>query len=432
MKEIRINNFKEKLFYEKLSNGLEVFLVPIKSKKDYTVIFATKYGGRDIKFKMDDKLIENPTGIAHFLEHKMFEKDEDPFKFYEKYGIEVNASTSHDFTGYYIQGNKSYKKSLVYLLNWLQSLDITFDLVEKEKGIILEEASMYKDSPDRVISEKIRHNIFAHDPYRYKVIGSDSDIKKITKEQLQLCYEAFYRPDNMVIISVGNFNCSEAMEVIKENTKEFKNPDYKIVKYYDNEDDSVFKRYEKVFLNVDVPRVSLAYKVNKSWFKKFNISNFELDMYLNILIQIGLGLSSSIREEWLNEKLFVNAFYRIDENENYYIIEFNATSKKPDILIKQAHDYLQDINISKESFERQKKLWIAREVNSVGNINAIKYNILDDVLDYGYFIPNKIDYIRNLNYETLENIKYELKFNNKVEVKVLPKIEKNVVNDMKI
>lgn len=74
MKEIRINNFKEKLFYEKLDNGLEVFLVPLKNKNNYTCMFGTKYGGRDIKFFVDGKLIETPTGIAHFLEHKMFEK----------------------------------------------------------------------------------------------------------------------------------------------------------------------------------------------------------------------------------------------------------------------------------------------------------------------------------------------------------------------
>ena len=113
MKEIRINNFKEKLFYEKLDNGLEVFLVPLKNKNNYTCMFGTKYGGRDIKFFVDGKLIETPTGIAHFLEHKMFEKDEDPFHFYQKYGTDVNASTSYDYTAYYILGNKNMKKILL-------------------------------------------------------------------------------------------------------------------------------------------------------------------------------------------------------------------------------------------------------------------------------------------------------------------------------
>lgn len=424
MKEIRINNFKEKLFYEKLENGLEVFLVPLKKKNDFTTVFATKYGGRDIKFKIDGKLIETPTGIAHFLEHKMFEKEEDPFKFYQKYGTDVNASTSHDFTSYYIIGNKSYKKNLIYLLNWLQKLDITEALVEKEQGIILEEASMYKDSPDRVLNEKVKENIFVHDPYRNKVIGTDEDIVKITKEELELCYKSFYRPDNMFLISVGNFNPKEAIEIIKENTKNFKNVKEKIEKYYEPEDDNVVKRYEEVFLNVDSPRISVAYKINKNKLKNLNISNFELDLYLHILINIGLGVTSDIREKWLNNNMFINSLYRVTENETHYIIEFNAISKKEDQLSEELHNYLQDIKISEESFERQKKLWIANEVKSIGNINSIKYNILDDILDYGHFIPNKLECIKNLKYEMLVSLKNSLDFSNKVIIKILPKDKK--------
>lgn len=424
MKEIRINNFKEKLFYEKLSNGLEVFLVPLKQKSDFTTAFVVKYGGRDIFFKVDGKLVETKTGIAHFLEHKMFEKEEDPFKFYQKYGIDVNASTSHDFTNYYILGNKNYKKSLEYLLNWLQSLNLTSDLVKKEQGIILEEASMYKDIPDRVLNEKIKENVFTSDPYRYKVIGKDEDILSITKEELELCYKSFYTPNNMFLISVGNFNPHEAIEIIKENTKNFQNSSCEVTKYYPKEEDKTLKKYEEIFLNVDVPRIGVAYKINKQCFKELKLSGYKLDLYLHMLINIGLGLSSDIREKWLNEKLFINSLYRVSENDTHYVIEFYAVSKKPDILKEELQNYLKDIKISSLVFERQKKLWIANEVKSIGNINAIKYNIIDDVLDYGKFIPNKIEIIKSLEFEILEKIKDAIDFTNEVTVKILPKDKK--------
>lgn len=425
MKEIRINNFKEKLFYEKLSNGLEVFLVPLKQKSDFTTAFVVKYGGRDIEFKINNKHIKTKTGIAHFLEHKMFEKKENPFEFYQKYGIDVNASTSHDYTSYYILGNKNYKKSLVYLLNWLQNLNLTSELVKKEQGIILEEANMYKDLPDRVLNEKIKENIFVNDPYRYKVIGKDEDILSITKEELELCYNSFYNPSNMFLVSVGNFNPKEAIEIIKENTKDFKQPKEKVTKYYPVENDEIFKDYEEIFLNVDVPRIAIAYKINKQSLIKIKITHFELDLYLHMLINIGLGTSSDIREKWVNDKLFTNALYRISENDTHYVIEFCAISKKPDILKDELHNYVQDIKISKEVFERHKKLWIANEVKSIGNINSIKYNIIDDVLDYEEFIPNKIDIIKGLDFETLEKIKQAIDFTNKIIVKILPANQKN-------
>ena len=137
MKEIRINNFEEKLYYDKLENGLEVYLLPLINKKNYIASLGVKYGGRDIKFKVDGVMKTTPPGIAHFLEHKMFERDDDPFSFYEKSGTDVNAATSYDFTHYFIFGNNNFENNLSYLMNWLKKIDINDKLVEKEKGIIL-------------------------------------------------------------------------------------------------------------------------------------------------------------------------------------------------------------------------------------------------------------------------------------------------------
>lgn len=420
MEKIKINNFNEKLFYEKLDNGLEVYLVPLSKKKSYFTMFGTKYGGKDIKFKVDEKTIETPTGIAHFLEHKLFEREEDPFTFYQKSGTDVNASTSYDFTNYYIHGSKNYKQNLSYLLNWIQSLDITEDLVEKEQGIILEEASMYKDVPDRVMNNKSKENVFVKDTYRNKVIGTDEDILKITKEDLELCYESFYSPENMFLISVGKFNKDEAMEIIKENTKNFKKGK-NFEKIIEEEPDEVYKEYEEIKMNIDTPRIGVSYKFNKDIFKSLNINNFSLDLYLHTLISIGLGITSDIREKWLKENLFISSFYKVTESYSHYVIEFNAISNKPDELYKELDNYLKDIKIDEESFEREKKLWIASEVKSISNINSTAFNILDDILDYGKFIPNKIERIKKLDYSTLERLKEVLDFKNKAVVKIIPK-----------
>lgn len=421
MKEIQINNFEEKLYYEKLPNGFETFLVPLKRKKNFFTIVGVKYGGRDINFNIEGEKHTVPTGIAHFLEHKMFEKEDNPFSFYQKTGTDVNASTSYDFTRYYIIGNKQYKKNLTYLLKWLKDLNITKQQVEKEKGIILEEASMYKDNPDTVLLEKTNENIFINDPYNKKVIGTDEDIKSITKEEIELCYNTFYTPENMFLISVGNFNKNEAIEIIRKEVKEYKENTKKVEKNYGQEPNEVLKEEETLYMNIDIPRISQAYKIDKTKLKELNITSYELDVYLHMLIDISLGMTSDIRNKWLSENLFINSSYRVIETETHYVIEFVAVSLKPDELKKELNKYLTNVKIDKSSFERQKKLWIAGEVKNINNIQSIGYSLIDDILDYGQFINNKTDIIKKLDYDTLIKIKDIIKFDLGTTVKILPK-----------
>ncbi|MGM9879574.1 MAG: EF-P 5-aminopentanol modification-associated protein YfmH [Bacilli bacterium] len=420
MKEYQINNFKEKLYYEKLENGLEVFLLPMKNKQNFSCMYAVKYGGRDINFKINGNSITTPTGIAHFLEHKMFERENDPFKFFQKFGTDVNASTSNDYTGYYFVGNKSFEKSLKYILNWLQKLEITEEQVKKEQGIILEEASMYKDSPDRVLYNKIKENIFINDPSKNKVIGTDEDIVSITKEELELCFNNFYTPDNMYLIATGSINPEKAITIIKEETSNLTKNINKIEKVYLEEPNDVAKEYEEIKMNVEIPKVAVAYKIPKDNFKHIKITSFELDIYLHSLLSIGLGTTSKIREKWLEENLFSSSMYRIFEIESHYIIELYANTNKADELIESLTEYIKDIKIDEESFEREKKLWIANEIRTIDSpVNSL-YEVLDDLLDYNKVIPNKINIIKKLNYSILEEVKKSLSFDTKAIVKVIP------------
>lgn len=420
MKKIQINNFKENLYYEKLKNGLEIYIVPIKNKKSFAGMIATKYGGRSTSFKIGDKEYSTPTGIAHFLEHKMFEREEDPFEYYGRFGTEVNAATSEEYTCYYFIGSKYFKKSLTYLLNWIQSININEEQVEKERGIILEEASMYKDNPNRVMYNKIKENIYVNDTKKYKVIGTDSDIKRITKEQLELCYNSFYVPNNMYLIVTGNVNPNAVVQIVEQNTKCFKPIKSIGIMTQQKEPNRVQKKYEEIHMKVGIPKVSLSYKINKDCFKNINITDYELDLYLHSLLDIGLGSTSIIRQNWLEKGLFVDSFYRISEIESHYVIELHANSEKPDELIKELTNYIKNITIDNESFKREKKIWIANEIKAIEDPIATLYNVLDDLLDYKMFIQNKVEYIKNLNIERLLKIKQSIDWNNSTTIKILP------------
>lgn len=421
MEKIRINNFKEHLYYEKLDNGLRIFMLPITNKKSFSAALVTKYGGRDLEFKIDGKEHKTPTGIAHFLEHKMFEREEDPFTFYNKTGTSVNAVTSEEYTSYYFMGNKSFKKNLAYLLNWIQSLHIDQDKVKKEQGIILEEASMYKDNPSRVLFTKLRENLYKEDGIKNKVIGTDEDIVSITLDELNLCYDSFYSPNNMFLIVTGNIKPKEVLSIVKENTKNWMNKNKKIEKIRREEPDAVNKEYDEISMNIGTPKVAVAYKINKDLFRDLKLDPFKLDLYLHSLINISLGTSSDTRQKWLDENLFTSATYKISEIESHYTIEFYANTNKENELINNLEKYIVDLKIDEESFERAKKGWIANEIKDLDDDRAALYYVLDDILDYDKFIHNKAELIKTSTFDELLKVKDCLSFINKSILKIVPK-----------
>ena len=416
MKTLNINNFEEKIIYEKLENNMEVYLVPTKKKENYYCSFTTRYGGENLKFKVDNKVCKTPSGIAHFLEHKLFEHQPNPFEFYGKSGTDVNASTTSDYTSFYFLGNNCFLDNLEYLVKWIPNLSITEEQVTKEKGIILEEASMYKDNPDRILYQKSLSNVFINDDVRKKVIGTDSDIKKITKEELELCYTSFYRPDNMFLIAVGGFNAKEALDIIKKNLKSFKNPSNKVEKIVAKEKDEVYKTFEKIKMDIETPKVALNYKINKNKFKKLKLDKYFLDYYLNMIIALGFGSTSDFREYLLNNSLFTSSSYQLMDTNTHYVISFYATTNKPKELIEKTRNYFKNIELNKENFERLKKIWIASEVRMIDSIHGTANNIMYDVLDYGEYKNNKINDIRSLSYDTLNKVKECLDLNNEAVI----------------
>ena len=193
----------------------------------------------------------------------------------------------------------------------------------------------------------------------------------------------------------------------------------KIERNYGIEPNEVKVKEETITMNVDIPRIASAYKIDKSTLKKLKISPYELDLYIHLLIDISLGMTSDIRNTWLNKKLFINSSYRVIETDSHYVIEFIATSLKPDELKNELDKYLKDIKIDENSFNRQKKIWIAGEVKNINSIQTIGYSVLDDILDYGEFISNKTDIIRNLDYQILKQIKSLINFDIKSSIKII-------------
>ncbi|MDE5587134.1 MAG: insulinase family protein, partial [Bacilli bacterium] len=221
MKEIKLSGLDQSVFFEKLENGLEVYFIPYKNKTNYTMHYVTKFGSTNTTFCPIDEndYITVPDGIAHFLEHKMFEQEDgvDPFTFASKSGTNSNASTSYKITRYYFEGSNNFKENLDYLLTYVHSPYFTEENVEKEKGIIAEEIKQYDDEIDWILDEELRKSIFQKDPTKIDIAGTVESISEITKDLLYQTYTTYYQPSNMILLVSGSFDKEEALETINNN-----------------------------------------------------------------------------------------------------------------------------------------------------------------------------------------------------------------------
>ena len=298
MEKIKLKDIDEYIYYEKLKNGLEVYLYTKDNIHNNYVTFTTKYGSIYNEFIPigDTKMRSFPKGIAHFLEHKVFAQKEDPqpMEFFARSGSICNAYTTFRNTTYLFYATESLKENINYLLDYVQNIYLTPESVENEKGIISEEIHMYEDRPNDILFEKIRHNTLSNNPYKDSIIGTVEDINSITKEDLETCYHTFYHPSNMFIVVTGNFDKDEIMNAIKENQdkKEFDNlKEIKIKEF--KEEDKVVKEKEIINVNTNIPKVAYTLKIPMNGIK---LSRRKLHLYLYILFTILFDETSDFDE----------------------------------------------------------------------------------------------------------------------------------------
>jgi len=230
MEKLQFQQLDETLYHEQLDNGLSVYILPKKGFSKTYVTFTTKYGSIDRSFVPIGKTepVTVPDGIAHFLEHKMFEKEEgDVFQKFSQFGASANAYTSFTRTAYLFSSTGQLYENTETLLNFVQEPYFTEKTVEKEKGIIGQEITMYDDNPDWRLYYGVIENMYKEHPVKIDIAGTVESIDHITADHLYECYRTFYHPSNMLLFIVGAVDPDEMIKFVKENQakKEFAKPE---------------------------------------------------------------------------------------------------------------------------------------------------------------------------------------------------------------
>lgn len=211
----------ETLYTEVLENGLTVHVVPKPDFGKSYAFFATRYGGMDTRFQLDGQWYDTPAGIAHYLEHKMFDtEDGNALQDLAANGASPNAFTSNAITGYYFESTEKFEENLKILLSFVSVPYFTRESVEKERGIIGQEIGMIEDDPEWRVYMALVESLFEHHPVRTSVAGTVESISHITHETLYACHKAFYTPSNMVLTVAGSADperiCTLAREILPQ------------------------------------------------------------------------------------------------------------------------------------------------------------------------------------------------------------------------
>jgi len=416
MNKFELVGIDQDVYFEKLDNGLEIYVLPFTNKNNYFVSYFTKFGSLILDFYSEEekKMIHVPEGIAHFLEHKMFEQEDgiDPFEFFAQSGTGCNASTSYKATRYYFMGNDNIYENIDYLINYVNSPYFTDENVEKEKGIICEEINMLKDNPEWFAEEEMQRMLYQKHSFRIPIAGSCESVRTITKEDLYNTYNAFYNPNNMYLLVGGDVDPEKVIEIVKNNNilkviNKREVPEIKIIK----EPLKVKTKYQKLELdNITNSKLGYALKIDANIFKEKD--RFELSLYIGMILNILFGSTSIFKDEMLEQQLLSNLYLERMYVDDFLIIEFWAETDKPDELIENLKKHFDTYQIKEEEVERCKKVWIASEVISADNVEATISSLINDIIEYDEIKKNKIEYIRNMNHEKLLEIKEKINFSN--------------------
>lgn len=373
MQTIEFKQLDETLFYKKLPNGLDVYILPKKGFSKTFVTFTTKYGSIDRTFVPmgESEAITVPDGIAHFLEHKMFEKEDgDVFQQFSEAGASANAFTSFTRTAYLFSATDHIYKSTETLLNFVQEPYFTEQTVNKEKGIIGQEITMYDDQPDWRLYFGAIENMYHNHPVKIDIAGTIESIDKITAEHLYTCYNTFYHPSNMLLFVVGAIDPTEMMAFIEKNQsqKEFPEPT-PIERHFEDEPKEVATKERELKMDVQKPKVYVGLKA-----KETDLSGEEMlkhELSVQIALECLFGRASNFYTEVYENGLIDETFaYDFSLEKGYGFALIGSDSNQPDQLANKIKDEINNAekNLTADKIERVKRKKIGfflRALNSM-------------------------------------------------------------------
>lgn len=378
MNKTEYEQINETLYHEVLPNGLTVYLLP---KNDYHKtygLFSTNYGSIDNEFIPygEKEKVKVPDGIAHFLEHKLFEKEDgDVFQLFGKQGASANAFTSFTKTSYLFSTTDQVEKNLTTLIDFVQAPYFIEETVNKEKGIIGQEIQMYEDDPNWRMFFGILNNLYPTHPLHIDIAGTVESIDKITAQDLYTCYRTFYQPSNMVLFVVGKMEPEKLMKLIREN-QEAKNfpPKQEIVRYFPENTKEIIKQSA---LEAAITRDKFVLGIKG--LDTLPQEGTELLRYktaINLLFQMILGNTSRNYLAMYNQGIIDDSFgFEFSLDREFHFADFSGDTDEPEKAAEKVKEiilgFADDPEVSETNLDLLKKKMLGQYFQSLNSIEYI-------------------------------------------------------------
>ncbi|MCI8486444.1 MAG: insulinase family protein [Clostridia bacterium] len=394
MKLIESLNIKEKAYIEKLENGMTVIIIPKNTTNKKYIIWGVNFGSIDNHFKINGEEIYIPDGVAHFLEHKMFEQENGTNSLDKlmALGIDANAYTTNDHTAYLFECTEHFYEGLDELMDYVQNPYFTDDNVEKEKGIISQEIRMYDDEPGWQLYMSVLDCLYKENPIKIDIAGTVDSIRKINKDTLYKCYNTFYVPNNMTLVVCGNFQPQEILKQVKDRL--IKNTiEDKIERIYPEIEQKINKKNIEKEMNVSMPLFAIGFKDIEGMNDEIVKKHIAIEILLNILV----GKSSNLYKELYDAgTILEEPDMDYEFSKQYAHVVISGQSEKPEDIYnklkKQIEEYIKN-GLDSKHFERIKKKVYGDYVVEYNNISDISRMFLSDSMKN----ISSFDYIEQYN-----------------------------------
>lgn len=407
IKTVEYKNVDEVIYVHEHKSGLKSFVIPKKGYSKKYATFATHYGSINNEFvaEGENDVIRVPDGIAHFLEHKLFEqKDGSVMDKFSKLGSNPNAYTSFAQTVYLFSCTDRFEENFKLLLNFVQNPYITEESVEKEKDIIGQEIRMYDDNANWRVFFNLLDAFYEKNPVKIDIAGSVESISKIDKDVLYKCYNTFYHPSNMIVLVVGDVEPQKVFAQIEESiTVNSSKPE--INRIFPEEPKKVNKDYIEQKLAVSMPLFQMGFKDTN--FNSKGIECLKREIAVKLILEMIMGRSSSLYTELYNEGLINNTFdfdYSIEES--YAYSAFGGESRDPVMVKDRVVNEIKSIQnkgLDRESYERIKRAMNGRFVRQLNSVERISHMFISvyfkdvNMFDYLKVYDNmSFDYVRKV------------------------------------
>ena len=389
---------------EKLENGLQVIIIPKKEIQKKYIIWATKFGSIDNTFidSTTGEKVVIPDGVAHFLEHKMFEQKNGVDSLYVlmALGLDANAYTTNDHTAYLFECTDHFYEGLDELMDYVQNPYFTDQNVEKEKGIIGQEIKMYDDYPEWRVYLNALEAMYYKNHVKLDITGTVETISHIDKDVLYKCYNTFYNPSNMVLVVCGNFEPQNILEEIKKRLKPSKNIG-EIHRIYEEEPKEINEKHMEKSMSVSMPIFMIGIKdkiVNPS-------ERVRRHMAIEVILNLLIGKSSNLYKKLYEEQILLGEADSEYEFSNQYAhILISGQSNNPqlvqDMLITEI-EKLKNNGFVVEDFERMKRKIYGEFVTEFNDVASISRMFLADTVKQ----INSFDYVDEYDNITMEYAK---------------------------